>query len=138
MKFEFDDIAKDLNTVDGITINLLIKNGFPTEANAEAGFLDASGNKLSTFFNGEFLESGIVENNKVVEPNEFVTEITFTNEDILLLDDTQFIYFDFLIKTTDEGKVWVDFYSNYSIEVTIGVKATMAIKLDTLIQQFGK
>lgn len=129
ISFSFSDIADDLSIIDSVTINLIIENGFPTEATAEAGFMDGSKNILTTFFDGDLLESGIVEDYKVVEANEYIRQITIDQEDIQQLKDTKFLYFNFLIKTTDEGKVWVDFYSYYSLKVTVGVKATLAVNL---------
>lgn len=128
--FSFTDVSDDISMIEEVVLRFLVNNGFPTDGHVNANLLDQNYNSISSLIDAKLIESGKVEDGKVVETKESKPEISISKDEIGKLSDASYLSFVVTIKTTGEGEVWVDFYSNYTIKVNVGVKAKLTVNLD--------
>lgn len=125
--FSFTDLAENIDEIDEIVFKLVAKNGFPTDAKLAVNLLNPNYGIVTNLIQDDLLTSGTVENNKVVSPSIFKPEIKIEKNEIKNSANTAYLSFTATVQTTQGGNIFVDFYSNYKIEIHIGVIAKLNV-----------
>ncbi|MFC2138246.1 hypothetical protein ACFLTE_08735 [Bacteroidota bacterium] len=132
MPFSFGDLSDDLSLIKKVIIQNTVRNGFPTDGELKIGLLDVNYNLLKTLDDVNLLESGVVEDGKVVEASKTTPSIEIDQEIIQQFSNTSYLSYSITIKTSRDGNVWVKFYSYYDLKLTVGVKAELDLDINEL------
>ena len=95
---------------------LKIENGFPIDCDFNMILLDKNKNVIDTLFNNQFVSSGLMQNNVVVEKSISILDATATN-----FDQIKNVVFDIKFNTDDVNK-HVSIYNDYTIDFLLSVK----------------
>ncbi|MDG2139171.1 MAG: hypothetical protein P8J77_03095 [Flavobacteriales bacterium] len=134
LKIPLNLIANNLQLIDtadlDISINdeieieklyLKVENGFPINCDIKLILLDNNQNIIDTLFNNNQINSGILQNNIVIEKS-----INLLETDNVNLKDVKQIIFDATFLTNDLNE-YVSIYNDYSIDFLLSAKFSTQI-----------
>ena len=129
LKVPLNIIANDLHLRDTSDIDiqqnedleidkvfLKIENGFPIDCDFNMILLDMNKNVIDTLFNNQFVSSGLMQNNVVVEKSISILDATVPN-----FDQIKNVVFDIKFNTDDVNN-HVSIYNDYTIDFLLSVK----------------
>ena len=129
LKVPLNIIANDLHLRDTSDIDiqqnedleidevfLKIENGFPIDCDLNMILLDMNKNVIDTLFNNQFVSSGLMQNNVVVEKSISILDATVPN-----FDQIKNVVFDIKFNTDDVNN-HVSIYNDYTIDFLLSVK----------------
>ena len=129
LKVPLNIIANDLHLRDTSDIDiqqnedveidkvfLKIENGFPIDCDFNMILLDMNKNVIDTLFNNQFVSSGLMQNNTVVEKSISILDATVPN-----FDQIKNVVFDIKFNTDDVNN-HVSIYNDYTIDFLLSVK----------------
>ena len=129
LKVPLNIIANDLHLRDTSDIDiqqnedleidkvfLKIENGFPIDCDFNMILLDMNKNVIDTLFNNQFVSSGLMQNNIVVEKSISILDATVPN-----FDQIKNVVFDIKFNTDDVNN-HVSIYNDYTIDFLLSVK----------------
>ena len=129
LKVPLNIIANDLHLRDTSDIDiqqnedleidkvfLKIENGFPIDCDLNMILLDKNKNVIDTLFNNQFVSSGLMQNNVVVEKSISILDATIPN-----FDQIKNVVFDIKFNTDDVNN-HVSIYNDYTIDFLLSVK----------------
>ena len=129
LKVPLNIIANDLHLRDTSNIDiqqnedleidkvfLKIENGFPIDCDFNMILLDMNKNVIDTLFNNQFVSSGLMQNNVVVEKSISILDATVPN-----FDQIKNVVFDIKFNTDDVNN-HVSIYNDYTIDFLLSVK----------------
>lgn len=129
LKVPLNIIANDLHLRDTSDIDiqqnedleidkvfLKIENGFPIDCDFNMILLDMNKNVIDTLFNNQFVSSGLMQNNVVVEKSISILDATTPN-----FDQIKNVVFDIKFNTDDVNN-HVSIYNDYTIDFLLSVK----------------
>lgn len=122
------DLGEDIEEVEWVILKVFTSNGFPIDVSMQIYFADSLGNKLDSLLTSidKIISSGIVgpaPSYKVITPTEKHLSIQIDQKkmDNLLKAEKLIILAD--LATTNNGVDKVKIYSDYEIDVKLGVQA---------------
>ena len=129
LKVPLNIIANDLHLKDTSDIDiqqnedleidkvyLKVENGFPIDCDFNMILLDMNKNVIDTLFNNQFVSSGLMQNNVVVEKSISILDATTPN-----FDQIKNVVFDIKFNTDDVNN-HVSIYNDYTIDFLLSVK----------------
>ena len=129
LKVPLNIIANDLHLRDTSDIDiqqnedleidkvyLKVENGFPIDCDFNMILLDMNKNVIDTLFNNQFVSSGLMQNNIVVEKSISILDATVPN-----FDQIKNVVFDIKFNTDDVNN-HVSIYNDYTIDFLLSVK----------------
>ena len=129
LKVPLNIIANDLHLRDTSDIDiqqnedleidkvyLKVENGFPIDCDFNMILLDMNKNVIDTLFNNQFVSSGLMQNNVVVEKSISILDATVPN-----FDQIKNVVFDIKFNTDDVNN-HVSIYNDYTIDFLVSVK----------------
>ena len=129
LKVPLNIIANDLHLRDTSDIDiqqnedleidkvyLKVENGFPIDCDFNMILLDMNKNVIDTLFNNQFVSSGLMQNNVVVEKSISILDATVPN-----FDQIKNVVFDIKFNTDDVNN-HVSIYNDYTIDFLLSVK----------------
>ncbi|MFL2573456.1 MAG: hypothetical protein ACJ0P8_03340 [Flavobacteriales bacterium] len=129
LKVPLNIIANDLHLKDTSDIDiqqnedleidkvyLKVENGFPIDCDFNMILLDMNKNVIDTLFNNQFVSSGLMQNNVVVEKSISILDATVPN-----FDQIKNVVFDIKFNTDDVNN-HVSIYNDYTIDFLLSVK----------------
>ena len=129
LKVPLNIIANDLHLRDTSDIDiqqnedleidkvfLKVENGFPIDCDFNMILLDMNKNVIDTLFNNQFVSSGLIQNNVVVEKSISILDATVPN-----FDQIKNVVFDIKFNTDDVNN-HVSIYNDYTIDFLLSVK----------------
>lgn len=122
----------EIEKIQEALFRLNIENGFPVEAKVQVYFTDENLNILDSLINTgqQVISSGAVNNNgRITEPNRVITDIHFPEEKINNLYGTKKVIVTGTLSTSNTGSVPVKIYADYSMDVRLGMQATLKVGL---------
>lgn len=130
LDFDFSDFYKDsvpdLDNIDWVKLKINILNGMPTEAGVQIYLTDTLYNVIDTIFtpaNMEIIQSGILGGTgKVVTPTRKTTEVMIYGSRLAGLMGVKKALVRGYVHTTNQGSTNVRFYSDYALDVKMGVQ----------------
>lgn len=122
------DLGDDIDEVEWVILKVYTSNGFPLDVSMQIYFADSLGNKLDSLLTSidQIISSGIVgpaPSYKVITPTEKHLSIQINQQkmDNLLKAEKLIILAN--LSTTNNGVDKVKIYSDYEIDVKLGVQA---------------
>ena len=122
------DLGDDIDEVEWVILKVYTSNGFPLDVSMQIYFADSLGNKLDSLLTSidKIISSGIVgpaPSYKVITPTEKHLSIQINQQkmDNLLKAEKLIILAN--LSTTNNGVDKVKIYSDYEIDVKLGVQA---------------
>lgn len=122
------DLGEDIEEVEWVILKVYTSNGFPLDVSMQIYFADSLGNKLDSLLTSidQIISSGIVgpaPSYKVITPTEKHLSIQINQQkmDNLLKAEKLIILAN--LSTTNNGVDKVKIYSDYEIDVKLGVQA---------------
>ncbi len=122
------DLGEDIEEVEWVILKVFTSNGFPIDVSMQIYFADSLGNKLDSLLTSidKIISSGIVgpaPSYKVITPTEKHLSIQINQQkmDNLLKAEKLIILAN--LSTTNNGVDKVKIYSDYEIDVKLGVQA---------------
>jgi len=122
------DLGDDIDEVEWVILKVYTSNGFPLDVSMQIYFADSLGNKLDSLLTSidKIISSGIVgpaPSYKVITPTEKHLSIQIDQKkmDNLLKAEKLIILAN--LSTTNNGSDKVKIYSDYAIDVKLGVQA---------------
>lgn len=122
------DLGDDIDEVEWVILKVYTSNGFPLDVSMQIYFADSLGNKLDSLLTSidQIISSGIVgpaPSYKVITPTEKHLSIQIDQKkmDNLLKAEKLIILAN--LSTTNNGSDKVKIYSDYEIDVKLGVQA---------------
>ncbi|HQI45953.1 MAG TPA: hypothetical protein PLC59_07845 [Bacteroidales bacterium] len=122
------DLGEDIEEVEWVILKVFTSNGFPIDVSMQIYFADSLGNKLDSLLTSidQIISSGIVgpaPSYKVITPTEKHLSIQINQQkmDNLLKAEKLIILAN--LSTTNNGVDKVKIYSDYEIDVKLGVQA---------------
>ena len=109
----------DIQQNEDLEINkvyLKVENGFPIDCDLNMILLDMNKNVIDTLFNNQFVSSGLMQNNVVVEKSISILDATVPN-----FDQIKNVVFDIKFNTDDVNN-HVSIYNDYTIDFLLSVK----------------
>lgn len=139
LDFNFSDYYKpgtvDLHNVDWVKFHLNILNGMPTEAGVQIYLTDSLYNVIDTIFtpqNMEIIASGILGGSgKVIAPTRKISDVMYYGSRLANLQNVKKALVRGYVHTTNIGATIVRFYSDYAIDVKMGVQVQAKINTGT-------
>ena len=129
LKVPLNIIANDLHLRDTSDIDiqqnedleidkvyLKVENEFPIDCDFNMILLDMNKNVIDTLFNNQFVSSGLMQNNVVVEKSISILDATVPN-----FDQIKNVVFDIKFNTDDVNN-HVSIYNDYTIDFLLSVK----------------
>lgn len=132
----FDMPEEDL--IEKMLVRFTGINGFPIDLFTQVYLIDSSNNAFDSIFTDKsyrFLESAAIgTDGKVISPTKKVTDIEFDIVRAKRLTKLKKIKTRIGLGTTSNGGTYpnVKLYANYSLDVSMGVKVKLKVKLDKL------
>ena len=133
-QFDFANLGGNPDKIKSITIRMLIKNGFPTEAGAQVYFTDNL-TITDSLFNGgiEYVPAGFIgDNGRVTEPSITLRDIVLSQQMLHNLGNYQNIRIKGEVLTTRPDMDIVKFYSDYELTIHIGIRVEMDFNINEL------
>lgn len=128
----------DLSNVDWVKFHLNILNGMPTEAGVQiylTGDSTTNYNIIDSIFtpqNMEIIASGILGGTgKVIAPTRKISDVMFYGSRLANLHNVKKALVRGYIHTTNIGSTIVRFYSDYAIDVKMGVQVQAKLNTST-------
>lgn len=119
-------------SVDNAIIRLYTSNGFPVELYLELAYADDNGNKLGYFINpanAHIIQSGSINGDgRVVSKTEKITDIVITRDELIKAKHAKKLIVFARTSTTNNGANNVKFYSDYTLDLKLGVQTKLNIK----------
>ena len=109
----------DIQQNEDLEINkvyLKVENGFPIDCDLNMILLDMNKNVIDTLFNNQFVSSGLMQNNVIVEKSISILDATVPN-----FDQIKNVVFDIKFNTDDVNN-HVSIYNDYTIDFLLSVK----------------
>jgi len=139
LDFNFSDYYKDstidLHNVEWVKFRLNILNGMPTEASVQIYLTDTLYNIIDSIFtppNDTIIASGILGGTgKVIAPTRKTSDVIYTNSRLANLHNVKKALVRGYVHTTNKGATIVRFYSEYAIDVKMGVQVQAKINTNT-------
>jgi hypothetical protein len=139
LDFNFSDYYKDsvpdLSNVDWIKLRINILNGLPTEAGVQIYLTDSLYHVIDTVFspqNMDIIKSGILgSTGKVVSPTRKTSDVMIYGSHLSGMLNVKKALIRGYIHTTNQGSTNVRFYSNYALDVKMGVQVQAKINTGT-------
>jgi len=139
LDFNFSDYYKDstvdLHNVDWVKFHLNILNGMPTEAGVQVYLTDSLYNIIDTIFTPEnmnIVASGILgSNGKVIAPTRKTSDVIYYGSRLANLQNVKKALVRGYVHTTNVGATIVRFYSDYALDVKMGVQVQAKINTGT-------
>ncbi len=125
---ELDEGGFTIEDIDSAELKIVYDNGLPLKSNIRIITLDVAGNETLVVDNIEFSAASVDADGKV-PANGSIKEETFiqlTTEQIEALDDAHQYIYEIIFQTEDNEQVPVAMYSDYRVEVGIGIKMTLS------------
>ncbi len=122
----YKDSVPDLNNLDWVKLRINVLNGLPTEAGVQIYLTDTLYNVIDTIFspqNMDIVQSGILgSSGKVVAPTRKTSEVMIYGSRLSGMLGVKKALIRGYVHTTNQGSTNVRFYSDYAIDVKMGVQ----------------
>ncbi|MES2836824.1 MAG: hypothetical protein V4667_04835 [Bacteroidota bacterium] len=129
---EIENFENIEESVESATIRLYTSNGFPVELFLELAYADEYGNKLGYFIpasNSHIIQSGAIDSDgRVVSKTEKLTDIIITKNELTKAKFAKKLIVFAKASSTDNGDKYVKFYSDYTLDVRLGVQTKINVK----------
>jgi hypothetical protein len=134
--FVFQDTVKysfDLNTsnIESITVRAYFNNGFPIDVGMRVAFVDSMYNVIDELIPaGEVvIPSGVINGSgMVISSTAHTQDFVIPNSVIAQISKVRYILIGATVNTTNGGNTNVKIYSNYDLDVKLGINAKLFIK----------
>ncbi|OFX76498.1 MAG: hypothetical protein A2X12_02950 [Bacteroidetes bacterium GWE2_29_8] len=129
LNFKFDKIEK----IEAVKFKINIENGFPVETFMQVYFVDENYNLLDSIFAGGFtkaIKSAITDpaTERVTSSVKSVIEANMTKDRLQNIYKVKYIFAKAVLNTEDNATKDVKFYSDYFLDVKIGVQAQFKLE----------
>jgi len=139
LDFNFSDYYKDstidLHNVEWVKFRLNILNGMPTEAGVQIYLTDTLYNIIDSIFtpqNMGIIASGILGGTgKVIAPTRKISDVMYYGSRLANLQNVKKALVRGSVHTSNMGATIVRFYSEYAIDVKMGVQVQAKINTNT-------
>ena len=130
MPFKFNETIPD--EVESALIRTYNANGFPFDVDLQIYFVDSLYTKLDSLVmpNQVLLKSGIVNSGIVTSPTATIYDAVLNKTRLLNLKTSKYLLIRALANTINGGTTDVKIYSNYKIDVKIGLQVQVKAKYD--------
>lgn len=128
--FDISDGFGEDAELESLELQAYMKNGFPIDAKVQVYFTDTNMVVLDSLFNGKenmlmAADAGPAPEYKVTVPVEKWTYIVKQKQSIDNIMDAKRAIIDVDVSTADDGNSVVKVYSDYTVDVKVGVKAVI-------------
>lgn len=134
--YNFMQNINHIDMVDKVLMRLNIDNGMPLEVSCQIDFADSLFNVLFSAFpstNMIVVPGGIVDSQgKVVQKSHKTTDIILTGSNIQTLKRVRHLLYRGYVATSANASKPVKFYTNYAIDIAIGVMVNGKINTSNL------
>lgn len=131
---DFEALYGDIHSIEYIKIRINVDNGMPTDVKFQLFFADSNKVKIdslfteldenSSFYGRDIVSSGKIDGTgKVYEKTHKFTEMKFERERLKNFKYVRYIMFRGWVKTTNGGNTDVRFYSDYAVDMKVGILA---------------
>lgn len=121
------------NDVESVMLRTFNSNGFPIDVAMQVYFVDSTYKYLDSIVNPYqlILKSGVVNpsTGKVLSPTDKIYDVTLTPDRVNHLKTAKFLLVKATATTTSGGNTNVKIYSNYKIDIKLGIQAQIKKKI---------
>lgn len=122
--------AEDVKDALGGKLSIVSINGIPLEVDVDLYFIDTISNQVIESIPVNLMDPALVDaNGNVSQSTEKTTSIVLTEDQIKNLPNAQKLAFTATANTTNSQNQTVQFYSDYSIDIKVGVLINYSVEL---------
>ncbi len=127
-------LAGDLEEIGWVEFKVDVLNGLPLGAELQIYFLDEDDNVLTHLFDTgnnsiNIGPAGVDDNGIVSDEHEFSKHIYISQEKLDKMQNAENIAYSVRLQTSGSGDIPVKIFSDYSMEIFIGMKTALSIDL---------
>lgn len=127
-------IAEDLGDIDWLEFKIDIKNGLPLSSELQIYFLDESDNVLMHLFDdvshSRIIDAAPVNEDGIVTGmNNFLKYVYIDQERLNQINAAENMVFSVRLQTSNAGDIPVKIFSDYQMDIFVGLKAALYIEL---------
>lgn len=121
------DLGFEQDELEKVALKLDVSNGYPFDGELELILLDSASNPIDTITKTIMTAAPVDVDGKVTGPSQSNVRIELVDEEITNLTKTKNIVFSVLLNTTNGGSSTVKLFTDYEMNIRLGVEAKFAI-----------
>ncbi len=121
------DLGFEADELDKVALKLDVSNGYPFDGELELILLDSADTPLDTITKTIMTAAPVDIDGKVTGPSQSNVRIDLADDEIVNLTQTKNIIFSVLLNTTNGGNTTVKLFTDYEMNINLGVEAKFAI-----------
>jgi hypothetical protein len=123
---------EDPEEISDLTLRLILNNGFPAEGNFQIYCLDSTNQVTDSLFESStmLLQSAVLVNGIVSEPTKTIRDVPLSEpKRAHFIEARKLVSYATMQTTNGSEEEVIQIYEDYSIDILMGVKATLSIEL---------